>query len=314
VRPTQDITYGVTGQSLYLDVPEGRPASVTSVDVLPWDFGDDDTAEFSPTGTIDSVNTTFDAASGVSQADARICNLTATTSIVQDREYLATNAAGEKEWVDVGGITSGASIQALAPLRNDYAATTGTFVGTRITATVDATWVADDSNISDGVNPYPQYRVRWVYVVGSTTYTRYTYFDLVRQAGVHGVTAPDIENLVPGFIAALPRNHQEDQGRRLIDAAYDEVQIDLYQEKIPDEQVRDQHIIDTLIIRKTIVLWSDQRIMLSGGSIEAAELAAARYQTRFDQLFRYPSVVKAPVGQDSTGAGSRATPPGISRR
>ena len=69
----QDVIYNVTGQSFYLDCPEGRPTSITSVTVLDWNAGDDDTAESATTGSagLDAVNTTFDAASGAGQTDPR---------------------------------------------------------------------------------------------------------------------------------------------------------------------------------------------------------------------------------------------------
>ena len=90
--PHQDVTFNVTGQSLFLDVPEGRPSSVTSVQVRHWYEGDDQTVQWTVSDqAVDSVNTIFDAASGVSETDPRKLNLNATTGIVKGRTYLATD-------------------------------------------------------------------------------------------------------------------------------------------------------------------------------------------------------------------------------
>jgi len=226
----QDIAFGVASQTLYHDCMEGRPSSVTSVSVFAWDVGDDGTAESATTGSasVDSVNTTFDAASGKSQADPTLLNLAATTSLVLGREYLATNDKSQHEWVDIQRITSAASALARTPMYYDYSADgNSTLVGTRISITVDSTWVADSTQISDAVLHHPGYRVRWVYVVSGVTYVATTYFDLTRVPAAHTVRATSIERLLPGFINALPRGHRDDQGRALIDEAYRQFRIDL---------------------------------------------------------------------------------------
>src|SRR5436190_5204308 len=101
---TLDILYGVTGQSLVFDAPEGRPSSVTSSTVHENIAGDDEQAESATTGSASvetNPNTTFDAASGVDQTDPRKCFLAATTGITPGRTYLAVNATLERDWVEV---------------------------------------------------------------------------------------------------------------------------------------------------------------------------------------------------------------------
>lgn len=301
----QDIVYNVTGQTLYLDVPEGRPSSVTSVSVLDWDAGDDDTAESATTGSasIDDVNTTVDAASGRAQSNPRLLYVASTTSVEVGRQYLVTGSQSEKEWFEVLEIASGDYLVTRLPLANDYAST-NTVQGTRISISVDSTWIADDANISDRLDPNPGYRVRWVYVVGGVTYTRYTYFDVVRSKGQHNVRPIDIERLVPGYIDNMARHHRADNGRALIDEAYVQVSLDLHESGIPDQQVRHQDVIDDLVKRKTVVLWAEARTMTSGGDPVAVEVALRSYQRRFESLIATPSMAKVTVGTETTGAGN----------
>src|SRR5574341_1766861 len=124
MQDTQDILFGVTGQSFFLDVPEGRPSSIVSVGVFEADADDDAAAEAATSGSssIDSVSTTFDAASGVGQSDPRKCNLTATTGIAIGRTYLATNATGETEVVVDHELAAADYVTSKYPLRNAYAA------------------------------------------------------------------------------------------------------------------------------------------------------------------------------------------------
>src|SRR5574341_1146834 len=210
MQDTQDILFGVTGQSFFLDVPEGRPSSIVSVGVFEADADDDAAAEAATSGSssIDSVSTTFDAASGVGQSDPRKCNLTATTGIAIGRTYLATNATGETEVVVVHELAAADYVTSKYPLRNAYAAS-DTFVSRRISIAVDATWVADKGNLSATWCPNPRYRLRWVYVVAGVTYARATYADLVRYVGGHGVNPADMDLLHAGWIDSLPADYQD---------------------------------------------------------------------------------------------------------
>ena len=136
----------------------GRPTSAT-FSVFEDYANDDATAEFTGTGTVDSVNTTVDVTSGIGTTDAHKINLAATTSIVTGRKYLISESS-KQEWVEPIEIVSADYIRVRHPLRNSYS-TAATFVGTTITAAIDATWVADASNISDHSDPNPDYRIRW---------------------------------------------------------------------------------------------------------------------------------------------------------
>jgi hypothetical protein len=310
----QDILFGVASQTLVLDCPEGRPSSVTSVQVFYNYDGDDATAVSATTGSASvetNPNTTIDAASGDGQSNPRTINLTSTTGVSVGREYLITGSSSETEWAEIVEVSSGASATSRHPLRNAYVAT-DTFESTRISISLDDTWAADSDNISGDIDPNALYRVRWVYVVGSSTYVRDTYFDVVRYEGQHNVTGTDIDNMSPGFLDSLPHGHIEDQGRKLIDEAYKQVSIDLHQEGKADQMARQRDIVDELVKRKTLVLASEARIYAGGGSLDAVDAARTAYHARFDQLIRAKTAI--PFATDAGGGATEVTPLGITRR
>jgi hypothetical protein len=311
MRPVLDIVFDVTGQSIYFDAPEGRPSSVTSASVYRWDVSDDDTAEsaIAAPAVETNPNTTLDS---TASANTRTIPLTATTGIVADRRYLVTHiTTGLKEWVEVEGITSADSVTVKHPLHNDYA-TNSTFQSTRITAAIDATWVADETNITtEDVGPNPMYRVRWVYVVGGVTYVADSYFNLVRYAARHSVQPQDIESLVPGWLDSLPSDHRIDQGRKLIDDAYREVRIDMHQVDLAARDVAESEVVDDLVRYKVVSLGEWARFLAGGGDQTRVELAAKRYQERLDSLVRIVS--RVPV-RDSTGAATAIVAHGLERR
>jgi len=295
VNRVQDLIYNVTGQELIFDCPEGRPSSVTSVAVYPMRTGDDGTAEVATTGSgaVDAVNTTFDAQSAENQ---RTCHLTATTDIVRGRTYLATNAAlGETEWVTVSGISSAAHIISMEPLRNTFESA-DTFVGCRISISVDSTWVAASNNISDDTNPTPGYRVRWTYVVDSVTYVHDAYANLVRYPFNHSVTPTDMLQVIPNWLDRLPTYHREDQGSRLIDEAFREVRDDIFLSGHAAEMIRDQPTIDRLVVRKAV------EILERMGTSEAMQIYAAdQYNRLMDGSIRVVTRVAESTGTSGAG-------------
>jgi hypothetical protein len=309
----QDLTFGVTGQTLYLDVPEGRPSSVTSMAVRRWDESDDASARSATTGStsIDSVSTTFDAASGASQANPKIARLTATTGIAADRIYLATDAQGRREWIHVVGIAAGDYVAALLPLGLDYVAA-DTFVGTRISISVDSTWIADRGNLNVSAYPWDQWRLRCEYVVGGVTYVRNKMFSVVRTAGKHTVTPADVDVRFPGVLKLLATDYREQRAQLLVDRAYDEVATDLLQVDVPDEAVAMQKVVNELTVLKTVVLWAQARA-LAGGDPASVELSERVYRERFQALFGAASRSKVP-GTSETGAGAPRAPQALTVR
>jgi hypothetical protein len=297
VKTVQDIYFDVASQTVYHDAAEGRPSSVTSVDVFRWDAADDgeEEAAVGSPSVETNPNTTIDADSGYGQSDARRLNVTATTGFA----------------VDCSEIDSGNYVIARHPLHNAYASA-DTVQSTRIQATIDPTWVADESNLTgDETGPNPAYRVRWVYVVAGVTHVADTYFSLVRYAGTHGVRPQDIEVMSPGWLDSLPTDHRATQGRKLIDNAYREVKIDMHQVDVTASAVAESEIVDELVRYKAIELGEWARFMAGGSDESRAESAAKRYQARLDALIRVVS--RIPV-RNNTGAATPVVAVGLSRR
>ena len=287
MNPTQDIQFGVSGQSVFLDVMEGTPASVTSCEVFDV-LTDDDDPEDATTGSpaIDSASTTVSATSGRGQSDPRRLNLTSTSGFTAGRSYrLAAN--GLVEFLDVVSVHSGYVI-ARTPLANTWSSG-ATFTATRITQALATDWVSDEDNIKRSVDPNPTWRVRWKYVVDGATYVRVGYFDLLRYRGVYSVTANDVDALHPEWSNTLPTNHQADQGTRLIKAAYESVVLDLQAVGRGDESIGNQQVVDELVRYKSVALLEAQKFLASRTDGTRAEFAAAEYQKRLDQLVRIVS-------------------------
>ena len=92
------IVYGVTGQVLRFAPPdwrEGMPSSSVTYAVYEPGQDLDGSTEFSGTATAPTVSTTFDDASGFSESDRSICNITATTSTEVGRYYFTQNAKNQ---------------------------------------------------------------------------------------------------------------------------------------------------------------------------------------------------------------------------
>ena len=291
---TQDVVFGVAGQALVFDAPEGRPSAVTSVTVHENTVGDDGTPEAATSGAAAvevAPDTTFDAASGRGQADPRKCSLTATTGIAPGRVYLATNDILEREWVEVVSVAAADSVIGRLPLENAYPVGS-TFRSTRISVAMDAAWIADTGNISADLTPHARYRIRWVYTVAGVLCIQDTYCDLVRYAGRHDVTPADVDREFRGWVMSLPSDYREDQGRALIDEAYRQVKLDLYGELVADQGVRNRELLNALVAAKAGLL------------VFPGEATQTKYQTRFAQLVRSNQL---PVSEGS-GAGAAPVP------
>ena len=300
-RTTTDVVFDVTGQTVAYRVPQGRATSAT-FSVFEDFENDDATAQFSGSATVDSVNTTVDVACGVSSADKQRVSLAATTSIVTGRKYLLSENS-KQEWVEPIEIVSGDYIRVRHPLRNDYT-TAATFVGTTITAAVDATWVAAEENISDHLDPNPDYRVRWEIIVSSVTYVAYTYFDLVRSTVTHQVDLADLNDRAPGLHNGLPTEYRVDQGRSLIDSAWRSVQAKLHSLGIDTDAIRDDQVTDELTILRAL------HMLAIGGWKPlgmTSDVYIAETRTEYDRFIEqhFQATLKHPL---ATGSSAGAEP------
>lgn len=302
-RAAQELIFDVTGQTLVYDAPS-RPSSVTSVSVLPWDSGDDDTAESATTGSasIDSASVTVDANSGRAQPNPRKLNVNSTSGLAVGREYLLTGSNGETEWVELEEIATDDYVITRTPLQHDYVSG-NTIKSTRIAISVDSTWIADENNIINTASPNPAYRARWVWVDGSgKTHADYTYIRLVRAQARHGVTASDMESVFPGWLRMLPQEHRGDAGARLLEEAMRRVGIDLHAADIPDEQVRNQEVLDEAVKRAAVVVLLRAKMRSGGDLVAETALADALedYNGLINRLFRVEA--KVPVATTSASA------------
>lgn len=304
----QKLIYGVTGQTISIDCPEGRPSGTPTCSVYRQTAGDDATAEFSPTAAVEtSPNTTVDAESGYGSADPRKLSLTATTGIVTGRVYRLSESA-TVEWVEPVRVVSADYIEARAPLAHRYT-TSAVFVSTRISATVDPTWVATASKLSDATSTMPGYRVRWAYVVGGVTYVAYSYCDLVRAPGHASVTWRDVEPYIPQLLDKLPTFDRGDQGAARLEAAYREVVADLRRADCDEDQVRDQEVIDRLTALKAAVLWAEVGVHPSQFSaMEFVEVRRSAYRAELEQMIRVVTRTSMAVGASGAGVTVSAIP------
>jgi hypothetical protein len=251
MRTTASILYGIASQTLSHRVLAGRPTSAT-FKVFNDYAGDDDTTEFSGSASVSAVSTTVSSASGPSQADPTKISLTATTSVTTSEKYLIAEGS-RYEWVQPVEIVSGSYIRVRYPLKNDYT-TAATFVGTTLSAAVDDTWAADLGNVSDQLDPNPGYRVRWAILVGGVTTVEYSYFDLVRAAVSHSVDVDDLSIRAPGYFDSIPTDYRVEQGRPIIEAAWQAVQAKLAAMSIDTDALRDSQLLDELVLLKSLCM------------------------------------------------------------
>ncbi len=314
----QDLIYNVTGQKVRYFAPQGRPDSVTSVKV--WDQrADDDSTEESALGApsvTTSPDTTISSASGAGQSNPRLLNVNSTTGFDPGSpdQYLITGSQGEKEFFQCLEVGTGLVIAA-APLQHAYVST-NTVETTGIEATIDATWVAEKANISGTiVGPGPRWRVRWEYVIGSTTYVADSYYDLLRYPGeVVEITPLDVENHQAGWLQQLPEDHQADQGRRLIRNGRRMVEVHLQIAERNDALARDTDTINHLILEATLERTAWARFAQTGKpELERLwERQNETYRGELDQLVRAGSVT--PFAEDQGGHAARTPPTKIWRR
>jgi len=251
---TTEIVYNRTGQSVEFYPPQaaqealGVPSSVTA-SVYDGARSNDDTADFAPTVTVDSVDTTVDVACGQTNtpSNRRKIPLAATTSIVAGRLYLLDSGNGShREVVEVAKISSGDHVESVTELAYDYAVTASTFKGLRCTFPVDATWVTTESNVLRPTQA--SYRVRWQYTVGGTVYNYETYLRLVRNPFGHTLTPQDLMASWPGIFQRETRDGRGEKFKRLLASAEDRVRADVLAEGYRPEQIKDTEVRDRLVL------------------------------------------------------------------
>lgn len=247
-RRLKAIYYGVTGQTLTLRVPQGRPSAAT-FSVIRNYGADEATPEFSGTAAISAVNTTLTAAAGQTQTDPQSLPLASVASLVAGNRYLLSQN-GVTEWVDIIEVGS-SSARARFPLQHVYSSG-ATLVGTHLAANVDDTWIAALNRLSDLADTTPDYRVKWTYTVSGSTVVAYSFFDVVRSDVRHHVEMADVNERAFGLADSLPLEYREEDGRPIIDGAWRAVRAHLVANQISPDSWRDDEALDELVILRTL--------------------------------------------------------------
>ena len=248
---TAEIVYGRTGQVVDAYFPEcvrdvlGIPSAVTASVYFGQD-GNDSTADFSPSVSVDSVSTTLSAAAGQSQAAGlrNRLSVASATGLAPGVMYLLDNNSSQREVVELKKIAS-TTLDVVHDLQYEYPITVSTLKGVRAYFTVNADWVADEANILDAAEP--SYRVRWQYTVGGTVYNHQTYLRLVRKPFKSSVTYLDVVGRWPSILDGQDRNMRGDKLAKMISAAEATVRSDIVAEGYKPEQFNDTENIDRLV-------------------------------------------------------------------
>ena len=317
---TQEVLFNITGQSFFYDPPEGRPdASPTPAIVVRLNTSGDATAqlEAATTGSvaIDSVNTTttVDAAAG-----AQVLTLSSSSGVVRGRRYILTSIGGDKEVVEVLTIASNV-VGLRRPLINAFASG-ATFVGSRLTVSIDATWVETQGKISDILATtwrttkesnhwwgagYAGYRLTWSYSFGGSPTIGVSFADLVRYNAKSLVTPADVDTTFPGWIDRLPTDYFEDQGAALIVEAFHAVRMDAIGDDQVVRRIRNTEILRELTIYRANVILARTQVM-AGAAPAILHEAREEYAQRYDQLMREPKFQVDQIGDGSAAAARRA--------
>lgn len=313
-----EIIFNLASQSFVYDPPELFRASGTpTVQVFQGSSDDTSTALTATTGaaSVDAVNTTLAVAAS---AGAVTLTVAAGTSIGRGRRYLLAGADGHREVIECASIT-GTAVGLRHPLINDYAITTSTFQGTRISISVLDSWAASVSNITDILGGSWQtasttreiewasgaagYRLRWAYTVDGVATIGVSYADLVRYQAKNLVSALDVDRLFPGWIDRLPPDYRNDQGVAFIDEAFHAVKMDALTDAQLLRRVRDTQVLAELVKYRANLLAIQNHVFYNGTDSRVLEIARDLYDQRYNALIREPKVA---VDQGGGGANGEA--------
>jgi hypothetical protein len=287
VNEPQDILFGVTAQSFVFDVRDGRPTAVASLAVREDEWDDTQTALTATTGSpsVESVTTTTTVAAGKSQTDRTKITLTSAASFKKNRTYSLVGLTGEFEMVELAKVdTTNNIVYTRTPMLNDFAVGS-TLASSRLTCSVDSTWVAAVNYLSDPLSASPRFRLRWQYTaVTGETAVGIGWADLVRSQDLHSVAPGDIDARFPGWLDRLPIDERVGQGARLIRAAWREVGVDLVELGKKSSAQRNSLVLNELVLYKARVLSAEAAFDHGGTAQAQLERATAEYERRLRLL------------------------------
>jgi len=301
---TTDVIYNLTGQTVTAYPPEwleGRPSSI-NVSVYRGDGGNDDTAEFTAAGQLLGTNKTITAASGYSQAQRNKLFVSTATDLYVGRTYRLANAFGQVELVTLKyvQVTSPVHVLTEHDLAYDYT-TSDTLENLQMSFTVDATWVADESNLSPA--GAPPYRVIWSYTLNGIARRLVTYLRLVRQTWKDLLTIEDVKEVWPDITDKEWRQTRGQQFAYMINAAGDALRVDIITAGYDPERIRDTEILKELHRAKFFALAGKMGIAPPGRDAEVyAQQAANDYQVLFQKTIG--ATTKVFLDEGTEGAAS----------
>lgn len=307
----QEINFGDTAAVLAVYPPEwaeGIP-SVATARVFAGTIADAGTAEFTPVVTVDSVNLSTAAASqasGQAQTLRRRLYLAVTTGLTVGRWYLLTNNFSQTELVQVVAVSTNAYVDLRDPLAYDYAVSAAcTIKGIRLTAPVDATWVATLAKVL--VADQASYRVLWQYTVAGVVRRHYTEVRLVAEARRHNVTPADLQPYYPDLRLNEPTDSRGQQAWEAIEAGYRRVRVDIRTRCRPYrvEMMRDPELLDDLVRAAALAVAASWATPAGWSPPEWAAHTLAQYDQAFAQMLAAGEVVFIDVGV--TGAVTQKT-------
>lgn len=311
------LVYNVTGATLEFYPPPdeiaafGAPTSAATYSVWAGVQGLDETAQFSGTSTLDTVSTTTDAAVGPSQARRNRVPLTATTSTAVGRRYLITNLAasgGQRQIVTVKSIQAADSVDHEQDVQTEFASGSA-FVGLRHSFTVDATFIATQTNINvygslssqsqswdaeDTRTSAPPYRIRWTYTLGGETRHHWTTFDVCRAPLKHSVTIDHVKVTWPDSVWLEWTQQRGSDFQPQIDEAFDRLKFDIRMAGYDPDMITDPEIVDRLVKLGAVACITHALDRDPEGKYEAA------YQNSFQKAIG--TGLKAWISTSSTGA------------
>lgn len=309
VTATQELLFGVTGQSFILDAPE-PVSSVNTVSVFEIYADDTTEAEQATTGAasrlISAAST--NAAAGPSQGDQTRIPVASVTNMIPGRRYSLASGVGAGEWevFELASYETG-YLYARHPLVNDYAS--GSIVADlRWSISASSTWVADVNNISSNATPNARYRVEWDVELATGERRIYeTNADLVRHASTVPVTPIDVVAAYGGWLDLLGPDDRKTQGRRLIVEAARLLKFDLFRRGIADQATRNTEVRAALIIARTIYLSLEEQARAGAVALDQVEAARLQYDSMLKGLADTPV-----LALDKTGGGGATTTTGRS--
>ena len=314
-----EIIFGLASQSFYYDPPElGQPSGTPTVQIFQGGSDDVATALTATTGScsVDAVSTTLAVAASTGD---KTLTVAAGTSIARGKRYILAGADGHCEQVECASIT-GVTVGLKHPLINDYAITTSTLKGTRITISVLDSWAANAANLTDIIGgPSADatvaegawapgaagYRLRWSYTVDGTATIGVSYADLVRYQAKNLVSPLDVDRVFPGWIDRLPPDERADQGRAFIDEAFQAVKMDALTDSQLVRRIRDTQVVAELVKYRANLLSVQNHVMHNGQDAQSLAMAQDLYDRRYNTLIREPKVAVDQTGGGANGEAER---------